>query len=238
MNTDNSIRDASHTDDSAHCLEPSRLDAARGLKRVGERWTLFGLSLEPEEWLQASPSVQAELGALYVPPVWRPDDPAVLHGPGPGRSLGHPVAGALGRPDRRSRVGRPGRRGGLLRGRPPPRGRSAGRTRRRGLATSARARSTRASRRRGGGGRRPERAAHGGGRAPGAVLDRSGARAPLSPSHPDRGGRARSRSVGAERAAGAPGIPHPSCKVVHAAPHGGGSVCACRLRGRCRGRGP
>jgi predicted Fe-Mo cluster-binding NifX family protein len=24
--------------------------------------------------------VQAELGALYVPPVWRPDDPAVLHG--------------------------------------------------------------------------------------------------------------------------------------------------------------
>lgn len=66
--------------DAAHCVEPSRLDAAGGLRRIGERWTLFGLSLEPEEWLRASPAVQAELGALYVPPLWRPDDPAVLHG--------------------------------------------------------------------------------------------------------------------------------------------------------------
>lgn len=66
--------------DIGSIVDPSRLEAARGLERVGERWTLFGLSLEPDDWLRASPEVQAAIGALYVPPTWRPDDPAVLHG--------------------------------------------------------------------------------------------------------------------------------------------------------------
>ena len=58
-------------------LDPARIDPTRGLERDGDEWTLFGLSLEHEEWLRASPAVQAELGALYVPPLWRPDDAPV-----------------------------------------------------------------------------------------------------------------------------------------------------------------
>lgn len=62
-------------------LDPARLDPSRGLERDGNDWTLFGLSLDPEAWLEADEATLAAIGAAWFSDdSWHRDDPGTHHG--------------------------------------------------------------------------------------------------------------------------------------------------------------
>lgn len=68
-------------DDLDRRLDPSALDPSRGLVHLACDWALFGLALDPDAWLGASPEAQHAIAKVWLGEAGsRGDDPGVFHG--------------------------------------------------------------------------------------------------------------------------------------------------------------
>lgn len=61
-------------------LDPRALDASRGLERLACDWALFGLALDPDDWLATDAETQRAISEVWCPKEWHDDHPGALHG--------------------------------------------------------------------------------------------------------------------------------------------------------------